>query len=232
MKMDVQLEILQGRLKQGKTEAGVNRFSVRLSRFVIGSDPACHMVCKSRTISDRHCLILVAHGDVQVRDLGSQAGTFINDVPVEGTQRIAPGDKLRIGRLDFRLLLGAEPPAAASLSPPPLPPPVPPPRVAPDQPTAETVVGTETVDALVTDILQQEDEAAREARLADPAARYFRTDHLRSTDAPAPEPDPPPRKLRPVKKSVGKLPPPPPIQANDSVTAAEKALEELFQPPK
>ena len=224
--MDVQLEILQGRLKQSKTDAGVNRFNIRTRRFVIGSDASCHMVCKSRTISDRHCLILVTDDGVSVRDLDSHAGTFINDVPVEGTQPIGNGDKLRIGRLEFRLLLEDQrsPPVA----------PVARPTATPnesDEQAIDTVVGSETVDALVSELLELGDEVAREERYADPSARYFRADQLPSDERSTTEPEERPTTSRP-KKPVGKLPAPPPIQADNTVSAAEQALEELFHAKK
>jgi len=152
--MDVHLEILQGRLKQGKTAEGVDRFKIRLRRFIIGSDPSCHLVCKSRTISGRHCLLLIEDDAVLVRDLDSEVGTFINELPVDGTQLIGDGDKLRIGRLEFKALI--------TVSRPQSPPPEPTPPATPDKSdelSIETVVGSETVDALVTDLLQQEDEA-------------------------------------------------------------------------
>ncbi|MAD79708.1 MAG: FHA domain-containing protein [Pirellulaceae bacterium] len=225
--MDVHLEILQGRLKQGKNEAGVNRFKIRLSRFVIGSDVSCHMVCKSRTISNRHCLILIENDIVLVRDLDGKAGTFINDVPVDGTQLIGDGDKLRIGRLEFKLLVTVSPPQ----SPPPETTAPTTPDVS-DQHSFETVVGSETVDTLVTDLLQEEDEVARAARYADPTARYFRADQIPPDEAVEVEPEQPPAKKRPAKRSVGKLPTPLPIKTNDTVSAAEQALHEIFQPSK
>jgi len=226
--MDVQLEILQGRLKQGKTETGVNRFQICHRRFIIGSDTSCNMVCKSRTISSRHCLILIENDSVQVRDLDSTAGTFINDLPVDGIQVIRDGDKLRIGRLEFKRLITVSRPASPatdSTSP-----------VTPNKSgehSIDTVVGSETVDALVTDLLEQEDEAARAARFADPASRYFRADQVPPAEPACTEQDQAPdKKKRPTKRSVGKLPPPPPIKAIDTVSAAEQALREFFQPTR
>lgn len=232
--MDVQFEILQGRLRQGNAAAVVKSFKITMRRFIIGSEASCHLVCKSRTISGRHCVILIEHGNVLVRDLDSEAGTFVNDVPVVGTQLISEGDKLRVGRLEFRLAITG----SSSLTPPARPATTPTPEMpeVPETPTdgtsVDTVVGAETVDTLVTELLQQEDEAAREARYADPAARYFRADQVPRTESAESVPDQPPPKQRPIKKSVGKLPAPPPIKANDSVSAAEQALQELFQPNK
>jgi len=222
--MDIQLEILQGRLKQGNAAEGLNRFKISLRRFVIGSGAACHMVCKSRTISDRHCQIEVENDRVLVRDLQSAAGTFVNDVPVDGSQLLVHGDKLRIGRLEFRLLVAdsRQPGAAARENPP----------VKPEEASIDTVVGPQAVDTLVTDLLQQEDEAAREARYADPAARYFHIDPAPPAAPEKHEPEVPPSARRPQKRGIGKLPPPPPLTADDSVSAAELALQEIFHPSK
>jgi len=222
--MDVQLEILQGRLKQGKTESGVNRFQIRLHRFIIGSDVSCHMVCKSRTISNRHCVILIEDDTVHVRDLDSKAGTFINDMPVDGTQALSDGDRLRIGRLE--IVDSPQTPRPATETQP---------RTIPDKTdvhSVDTIVESETVDALVTDLLQQEDEIARAARYADPASRYFRTDQVRPAEPAEAQTEQPPDKKPRGKRRLGKLPTPPPIKTNDTVSAAEQALQELFQPSK
>ena len=196
--MDVQLEILQGRLKQGKTESGVNRFQIRLRRFIIGSDVSCHMVCKSRTISNRHCVILIEDDTVQVRDLDSKTGTFINDMPVDGTQAINDGDRLRIGRLEFKVLIVESPQTLPATETQP--------RTTRDktnEQAVDTIVESETVDALVTDLLQHGDEIARAARYADPASRYFRTDQVRPAEPAEAQAEQPPDKKPRAKRSVG-----------------------------
>jgi pSer/pThr/pTyr-binding forkhead associated (FHA) protein len=52
-------------------------------------------------VSRVHCRLEIApSGDLEVRDLGSRNGTFVNDERVEVAQ-IKSGDRLRIGRVDF-----------------------------------------------------------------------------------------------------------------------------------
>jgi len=59
------------------------------------SDPRC---------SRRHASIWVQEGRIQIRDLGSKNGTWINGKRVEDAVTLQPGDHVRIGHAEFALV--------------------------------------------------------------------------------------------------------------------------------
>src|SRR5207244_5197864 len=55
----------------------------------------------SAAVSRRHCVLRIDNGSVNVEDLDSVNGTFINGQRVVGKQVLRPGDRLEIGPLQF-----------------------------------------------------------------------------------------------------------------------------------
>jgi hypothetical protein len=53
--------------------------------------------------SARHARVEARRDGVWVTDLGSTNGTYVNGARVEGAQRLAAGDVLRVGETDFRM---------------------------------------------------------------------------------------------------------------------------------
>ena len=74
---------------------------IKLSPFVIGRDPQCHLRPASSRIGKRHCAVLQRDNKVFVRDFESINGTFVNDEQVQGEVELHDGDRLRMGRLLF-----------------------------------------------------------------------------------------------------------------------------------
>ena len=72
-------------------------------QFVIGRDQECHLRPASPAVSKKHCLIQVRDGRVFVKDLGSTNGSFLNDTQLTEETEAFPGDRLRVGPLDFSL---------------------------------------------------------------------------------------------------------------------------------
>jgi pSer/pThr/pTyr-binding forkhead associated (FHA) protein len=59
-------------------------------------------------VSRVHCrLVALADGELEVRDLESTNGTFVNGKRV-ATARLASGDRLRVGRVELIALRGNE----------------------------------------------------------------------------------------------------------------------------
>lgn len=56
-------------------------------------------------VSQIHAEILEETGNLQIRDLGSTNGTFVNDRKIEGTCPLVDGDRVRIAVLEFRFSL-------------------------------------------------------------------------------------------------------------------------------
>jgi pSer/pThr/pTyr-binding forkhead associated (FHA) protein len=91
--------------------AGAKRDAVvplKKDSFVIGRGSDCSLRAASDAISRRHCEITQTPDGPLVRDLGSRNGTFVNDERVEGDRKLANGDRLRVGPLEFRFELEAE----------------------------------------------------------------------------------------------------------------------------
>jgi len=71
--------------------------------FVIGRDEGCNLRPASPAISKRHCSIAVKNHEVFIEDLGSTNGTIVNEVAIVGEQKLSPGDRVKVGPLDFTL---------------------------------------------------------------------------------------------------------------------------------
>jgi predicted component of type VI protein secretion system len=86
---------------------------IRLSQFVIGRDPECHLRPASPLVSKRHCAILVREGKVFLRDFDSTNGTFLNQEPLKGEKELKDGDEVKVGPLQFQVKITADEPAEA-----------------------------------------------------------------------------------------------------------------------
>lgn len=89
---------------------------IRLSQFLIGRDPDCHLRPASPLVSKRHCAILQRDDQVFVRDFNSTNGTFINQVPLKGERELKSGDELRLGPLVFTVKITDVPASNDTLS--------------------------------------------------------------------------------------------------------------------
>lgn len=92
--MDVRLVV-----EQGKTRT--RTLHLRKAEAVIGRQRGCDFRIAASDVSRRHCVLRVRDGYVTVEDLNSRNGTQLNGEPVEGSQVVRPGDRLRIGPLTF-----------------------------------------------------------------------------------------------------------------------------------
>ena len=75
--------------------------------FVIGRGDECQLRAGSDMISRRHCELTVEDSRTSVVDLGSKNGTYVNDVLIAGNVELKSGDKLRLGPLQFEVILTA-----------------------------------------------------------------------------------------------------------------------------
>ncbi len=71
----------------------------------IGRDQSAYVVIDDASISRLHARIIVEGPSLQVTDLRSSNGTFVNQRRVE-TCNLSHGDLIRFGNMDFRLILG------------------------------------------------------------------------------------------------------------------------------
>ena len=67
----------------------------------IGRSTGADFILDAALVSRVHCrLTALETGDLEVRDLDSTNGTFVNDARID-TARLAPGDRLRVGRVEL-----------------------------------------------------------------------------------------------------------------------------------
>ena len=87
------------------------RIALGRGSLVIGRNPepgAAHAVLpvSDTTVSRHHARLDLAAGRLTLRDLGSSNGTFVNDRRLEGEVELAPGDRLRLGRVRLAVARG------------------------------------------------------------------------------------------------------------------------------
>jgi predicted component of type VI protein secretion system len=200
--MKAKLKVLRGKLQTRHGDSAGYEIAVRSSRFLVGSSPQCKLCCQSVAISPLHCELTADRGKLWVSDLGSLTGTFVNDVRTTGRTPLAPGDRLRVGRLEFEVVITPEQDYQAPHCDP--------------------------MSDFVSDLLDQADAKDRARRLADPLVRQFNVTEQGFDAAPTGVADLPPPAPRPVRQPPKKLPPAPELVADDSVQAAEVTLNKML----
>jgi pSer/pThr/pTyr-binding forkhead associated (FHA) protein len=73
------------------------RFPLRLGETLIGRSPYCSIVINDGLVSRQHAAIRVTREGMQIEDLGSRNGTFVNQRRIKGTHVLLPGDRIEIG---------------------------------------------------------------------------------------------------------------------------------------
>jgi pSer/pThr/pTyr-binding forkhead associated (FHA) protein len=96
--MEIRLKVIGGK-NDGK------EIPVQVTEFVIGRGETAHLRPASDLISRKHCTIITQQGKAVLVDHDSRNGTFLNGEPVKGQVDLKPGDRLRVGRLVFELVI-------------------------------------------------------------------------------------------------------------------------------
>jgi predicted component of type VI protein secretion system len=104
-------------LTPGKQEGQV--LEIKLSQFLVGRDPQCHLRPASPLISKRHCALIQRDGKAFIRDFDSTNGTLVNDEPITGESELRHGDRLKIGPILFAVQLEAGAPGQQKTPAPP-----------------------------------------------------------------------------------------------------------------
>jgi pSer/pThr/pTyr-binding forkhead associated (FHA) protein len=68
----------------------------------VGRAPSADIILDANLVSRIHCRLDAAVDSVQVIDLSSTNGTFVNDARVEQGQ-LTHGDRLRVGRMELQI---------------------------------------------------------------------------------------------------------------------------------
>jgi hypothetical protein len=220
--MQVRLKILHG------SNAGKD-VKIPSPKCVIGRGDDCHLKPQSDAVSRRHCVIITTENEVVVRDMNSRNGTFVNGERVAEESVLLNGDILRVGPLEFELMIEqtVAKPKRSKVS-------------DIKEAVARTAEGS-SISATselndVTGWLEEGDAVAKQ-KGSDPETRQFRLDDTAgpgtivngdaAADTKALPPDDEAAK-RPEKKTPGKLPPRPSVQSKDSREAAADMLKKFF----
>jgi pSer/pThr/pTyr-binding forkhead associated (FHA) protein len=220
--MHVRLKVLQG------SHAG-KELPVPAPKFVIGRGDDCQLRPQSDAVSRRHCEIMITENEVVVRDLGSRNGTFVNGERVGEVAVLLAGDQLRIGPLEFEMVVEqtvAKPkrPKVADI------------KEAVARTAEGSSVGAASELSDVTQWLEEADTEDIQRRHVTPETRQFRLDDTAApTEAVAKAAAahdtkslPPDLKLPDKKKTPGKLPPHPKTSKENSREAAADMLKKFF----
>lgn len=209
--MNLHLRVLHGTLKRQDGAALGSDIAVHGKRFVIGSGSDCHMRCPSTAISESHCEIISQENGIFVRDLRSESGTFVNGERITSQRLISNGDHLRIGKLEFEVVITSPAPAA---------------------PVPEVKRKADPVGDNISEMLAAADEEERNRHKNDPASRFFKPPPPKAPSAADEKQGEKKIPARPPKKPPGKLPPKPKVVAESTVNAAEEVLKKFFDKPK
>lgn len=99
--MDVALLLLRDR-------GGKRRFALSREIVTIGRREDCDLRIPLGDVSRKHCTIIQDDSGLQIQDLGSSNGTFVNGERVQ-QKPLNAGDRLRIGSLRFVVQIDGKP---------------------------------------------------------------------------------------------------------------------------
>jgi pSer/pThr/pTyr-binding forkhead associated (FHA) protein len=215
--MHIKLKVTSG------SHAG-KEIAVTKNRFLIGRGEDCHLRPQSDMVSRQHCEITINGGKVTAKDMGSRNGTIVNGEVIEGPREIKMGDLLKVGPLEFEVMIDHSPGGAKRS------------QVKSVQQAAARAVeagakaNDDVDDGDVTGWLTEADEADRARRIADPETRQYKldeTDQVRLQEA-AENAEKDSKKDKKKKKEYGKLPDRPEDKPKDTRDAAERMLRKFF----
>ena len=87
-------------LRSSDVEGGVTFRLVNGSSKTVGRAPVSDFILDAALVSRVHCRLTAGLEALNVEDLSSTNGTFVNDQRIE-TGQLASGDRLRLGRVEL-----------------------------------------------------------------------------------------------------------------------------------
>jgi pSer/pThr/pTyr-binding forkhead associated (FHA) protein len=75
---------------------------------VIGRSPYCSMVIDNETLSRVHAAVSMVDDGVEIRDLGSSNGTYVNGVRITAPTQVKPGDEIMLGKVKIWIEIASE----------------------------------------------------------------------------------------------------------------------------
>lgn len=203
--MQVKLKVLKG------VHAG-REISVSGAEFAIGRSEECQLRPRSDMISRKHCAVVVGHDGVLLRDFGSKNGTYVNSRRVDGEQILKIGDHVRVGPLEFEILIdhAVAGPKRAKVR-------------DMKEVAARSAVSARAEEMDISSWLEEADLADKERKLVETETRQFKLDDTArvALEQAAAEHEGP--------KEPGKLPKMPEKASRDTKEAAQDALRKIFR---
>ncbi|MCZ7586729.1 MAG: FHA domain-containing protein [Deltaproteobacteria bacterium] len=89
---------------------------IRKIRTVIGREADCDIVLTDENVSRNHAKVYMVEGRIEIKDLDSRNGTFVNGKRLDGLKRLSPGDDIVIGSNQFRIEEASEPESAPEMT--------------------------------------------------------------------------------------------------------------------
>jgi pSer/pThr/pTyr-binding forkhead associated (FHA) protein len=210
---DAQLKIIDG------PDTG-REFSVA-GMLVIGRDTSAGIVLEDGEVSRRHASVSTGPSGLEVEDLGSTNGTYVNGEKIEGSRALSEGDKLRIGTTVLEVSLPVQATKIASVIPEPEDPGAT--KMASVMSPEEAERAAKAEEALRHAEPEAEDEEATvvpEDKQAAPAPTFEQPAAPPEPAPPAPEPAPPtPAPPAPAAPAPSAGPPTPPPVPEPAVPA-------------
>ncbi len=93
-------------LKQGQAVP----YELRPGTSIVGRLPECELQLQSNMVSRKHARVTMTDSAVEIEDLGSGNGTFVNGTKITGVTRLHDGDRVKFGPLLFRFEGDQSPP--------------------------------------------------------------------------------------------------------------------------
>lgn len=88
-----------------------SRIALKQGETIVGRSPHCAVVINNRRVSRQHCSLRLAGDVLEVSDLGSSNGTWVNGAPVTEATKLSAGDLLELGEERLEVLEnGPKPP--------------------------------------------------------------------------------------------------------------------------
>ncbi|MGE0757005.1 MAG: FHA domain-containing protein [Pirellulaceae bacterium] len=199
---------------------------VPVERFLIGRSDECHLRPKSDAISRNHCTILVHEDSVTIRDLNSRNGTYVNDERITGDRVLSSGDKLKVAKLEFEVVIKE----VKKVAPEPVP-------VASDT-KEKKAAESSSIEFDITEWLEEANAKDKTTKKSDPDTRQFKLDETdrvalekaaaAGDDSSSGDSSGDSKKFTPPQKKPGKLPERPKQSAANSREAAADMLKKFF----
>jgi pSer/pThr/pTyr-binding forkhead associated (FHA) protein len=92
-----------------KKDGAHRAFPLTSGVAVIGRRHDCDLRVPVPTVSRKHCQLSQNGDSLEIRDLDSKAGTFVNNRRVDGKTSLKAGDYIRIGPLTFVCQIDGKP---------------------------------------------------------------------------------------------------------------------------